>query len=70
MKMIRRFLITFVLFLTVAVLAAFVIVLVRRFNKPAPAPVARPEETIQVLEGWTSRDIGQYFERLGKWQSE
>lgn len=70
MKMIRRFLITFVLFLAIAVLAAFVIVLIRRFNKPAPAPVARAEETIQVLEGWTSRDIGQYFERLGKWQSE
>jgi UPF0755 protein len=32
--------------------------------------VPKPEETIQILEGWTSRDIGQYFERLGKWQSE
>lgn len=32
--------------------------------------VPKAEETIQILEGWTSRDIGQYFERAGKWQSE
>lgn len=33
-------------------------------------PPTRPEDTIQILEGWTSRDIGQYFERQGRWQSE
>ncbi|MFA7087998.1 MAG: endolytic transglycosylase MltG [Patescibacteria group bacterium] len=32
------------------------------------API--PEETIRILEGWTIRDIGQYFENAGKWQSE
>ncbi len=32
-----------------------------------PTSLARPEETIQILEGWTERDIADYFERLGKW---
>ncbi len=36
---------------------------------PEDAPT-RPEDTIQILEGWTSRGIGQYFERQGRWQSE
>lgn len=31
--------------------------------------IPKPEETIQILEGWTSRDISQYFEHLGKWSS-
>lgn len=39
-------------------------------RQPAPAIQPKPEETIKILEGWTSRDIGQYFERQGKWQSE
>lgn len=32
--------------------------------------IPKAEETIQILEGWTSRDISQYFERTGKWPSE
>ncbi len=39
-------------------------------RQPAPAIVPKLEETIQILEGWTSRDISQYFERQGKWSSE
>jgi UPF0755 protein len=41
-----------------------------KHQEPAPAVAPVAEETIQILEGWTSRDIGQYFERKGKWQSE
>lgn len=41
-----------------------------KHQEPAPAVTPPAEETIQILEGWTSRDIGQYFERQGKWQSE
>ncbi len=49
--------------------------IVRFFNdskkdKEEPEPVLRPEDTIRILEGWTSRDIGQYFEREGRYQSE
>lgn len=39
-----------------------------RPEKPVVTP--RSEDTIKILEGWTSRDIGQYFERQGRWQSE
>ena len=39
-------------------------------QKPAPIPVAKSEDTITILEGWTSRDIGLYFEREGRWQNE
>lgn len=38
-------------------------------EKPAPV-VQKLEETIQIPEGWTTRDIGEYFENSGKWQSE
>ncbi len=43
--------------------------LIEKFSKtkPAPAPQLRAEETIRVLEGWTTRDIGQYFAAEGKW---
>ena len=30
----------------------------------------RPEKTVRLIEGWTSRDMGQYFESQGIWQSE
>lgn len=39
-------------------------------SEPEVKFVPKPEDTIRILEGWTSRDIGQYFESLGKWQSE
>lgn len=39
-------------------------------RQPAPTIVPKLEETIQILEGWTSRDISQYFKRQGKWPSE
>jgi len=47
--------------------------LIERIYPPVPAtttPILKPEQTIQILEGWTVRDIGQYFERQGKWQGE
>jgi len=30
----------------------------------------KPEKTIKLIEGWTIRDISQYFELEGMWQSE
>jgi len=30
----------------------------------------RPEKTVRLIEGWTSRNMGQYFESQGIWQSE
>ncbi len=39
-------------------------------HKKEEKPAAAPEFTIQIPEGWTNRDIGQYFSRLGKWTSE
>jgi len=55
--------------------ASFPPFIVRVINKlshttPAPKIIPKSEDTIQILEGWTNRDIGQYFEHLGKWQSE
>lgn len=32
--------------------------------------IPRAEETLKVLEGWTTRDIAQYFESKAKWQRE
>lgn len=42
----------------------------KRLNRQEPTPLLKPEDTIRILEGWTSRDIGQYFEENGRWQSE
>jgi UPF0755 protein len=39
-------------------------------HKTASKLISKLEETITIPEGWTSREIGQYFEGLGKWQSE
>lgn len=49
-----------------------VVRLIEKLTHRPAAPVAVPksEETIQILEGWTNRDIGQYFERQGKWSSD
>ena len=30
----------------------------------------RPEKTVRFIEGWTNRDMGQYLESEGIWQSE
>jgi len=41
------------------------------FSQEKPATIeARPEKTVRLIEGWTSRDIGQYLEGQGIWQSE
>jgi len=41
------------------------------FKKEEPVKVElRPEETVRLIEGWNSRDMSQYFERQGLWQSE
>jgi len=32
--------------------------------------VPKPEDTIQILEGWTTRDIAHYLESKGSWQSK
>lgn len=32
---------------------------------PQPKPLARPERTITIIEGWNLRDIAAYFEREG-----
>ncbi|NCB20476.1 MAG: endolytic transglycosylase MltG [Clostridia bacterium] len=44
----------------------------RLLNKPAPEPVLilRPEKSVTLLEGWTNKDMAQYFERQGIWQAE
>jgi len=39
-------------------------------QKKAAETSVRPEKTVRLVEGWTSRDMGQYFEGLGLWQSE
>lgn len=47
-------------------------VMSRLLNKPAPEPtqVLRPEKNVTLLEGWTNKDMAQYFEKQGIWQSE
>lgn len=44
----------------------------RLLNRPEPVPVKvlRPEKTVTLLEGWTNKDMAQYFERQGIWQAE
>lgn len=39
-------------------------------EEPVKSMELRPEETVQLIEGWNSRDMSQYFERQGIWQSE
>ncbi len=41
------------------------------FNRTEPVKIEpRPEKTVRLIEGWTSRDMGQYLEGQGVWQSE
>jgi UPF0755 protein len=41
------------------------------FSQEKPVSIeTRPEKTVRFIEGWTSRDIGQYLEAQGIWQSE
>lgn len=42
----------------------------KRLGKQNEAPLLKPEYTIRILEGWTSRDIAQYFEENEKWPSD
>ena len=39
-------------------------------EEPVKSMELRPEETVLLIEGWNSRDMAQYFERQGIWQSE
>lgn len=39
------------------------------YKKSAPKIIYKSENTIKILEGWTNRDIADYFESLGKWQA-
>jgi len=34
---------------------------------PAPKIIFKSENTIKILEGWTSLDINRYFDRSGQW---
>ncbi|MFA5130919.1 MAG: endolytic transglycosylase MltG [Patescibacteria group bacterium] len=39
-------------------------------HQPAPAPVTlKAEETLKIIEGWTSRDIADYLQKSGIWTS-
>lgn len=41
------------------------------FSKEKPVELeTRPEKTVRFIEGWTSRNMGQYLEDQGIWQSE
>lgn len=39
-------------------------------KKPEPVIIPKPEKTIQILEGWTNHDIGQYLESNGLYKSD
>jgi len=39
-------------------------------QKPEPVIVLKPEETIQIIEGWNNYDIAEYLEEEGLYQSE
>ncbi len=65
-KLLRYFLILVIIFAAISVGGR----LLFPRHKAAPKIIPKPEETITILEGWTDRQIGQYFESLGKWQSE
>jgi len=43
----------------------------RMIKKPAPIPIVyQPEETIKILEGWTSQDIVEYLVERGQGTNE
>lgn len=81
-----RFLIKYILIFATIVLAAVVLMVVffsnrilsgsvlidRLLNRPKveDAQVLRPEKNVVLLEGWTNKDMAQYFEREGIWQAE
>ena len=39
-------------------------------QKPEPIVALKPEETIQIIEGWNNHDIAEYLENKGLYQSE
>lgn len=81
-----RFLIRYILIFAAIVLAAVILMLVffaskilshsdlmdRLLNRPKVenVQVLRPEKNVVLLEGWTNKDMAQYFEREGIWQAE
>lgn len=77
-----RYTIIFVLIVFIAVILTVVFsgkrllgdnsVMSRLLNKPAavPAQDSRPEKSVTLLEGWTNKDMAQYFESQGIWQAE
>ncbi|MFA4999884.1 MAG: endolytic transglycosylase MltG [Patescibacteria group bacterium] len=64
-----RFLVALIL-LAAIVLLALNILLKKEKPKPTPLIEVPVEETIRIKEGWTTRDLAQYFEELGKWPAE
>lgn len=60
----------FLVIIGLALVSGAVWLLKSRRPLPESQVALRPEVTIKVLEGWTTRDIGQYFASLGRWQSE
>jgi UPF0755 protein len=58
--------------LLVALLITAAVVIFLLINREPPPPPLAPklEETVRILEGWTSRDIGQYLESFGQWSGE
>jgi len=39
-------------------------------QKPEPVVILKPEETIQIIEGWSSHDIASYLEEKGLYKKE
>ncbi len=57
-----------IIFLVIIFIIFFV---VKKYNhSPKEEIIYKPEKTIKILEGWNIKEIGQYFEREGMWQSE
>lgn len=69
-KMAKHLFIAAVIFLVVIFVVFFCFKNINHSEPEIKSLPPIPEETIRILEGWTSRDISQYFEREGRYQSE
>jgi UPF0755 protein len=67
-RRLKYFLVIIILVLALVIVSQ--IIAKNRKKNIEPKIIYRPEDTIQILEGWTSREIGQYFESQGRYQSE